>query len=134
MEYAILSNEPNYTIFQFGNYRIRFRAPHSLEYYSSIKKWDHGYLVVMAKYRHNRQAEEEYIDLVPILKKLNFDVKTFLEPIKEVRIEYVGIPLSGQYKAVPASLQKAVHDSRYRKNLSGPFDSGEDAVVSMLED
>lgn len=88
MEYAILSKEPNYTVFQFGSYTIRFRAPHSLEYYSSVKEWDHGYLVVMAKYSHNNQDEEEYIDLVPILKNLYFDADDFLKPIKEVRIGY----------------------------------------------
>ena len=42
----------------------------------------------MAKYSHNSQDEEEYIDLVPILEKLYFDVDEFLKPIKEVRIEY----------------------------------------------
>ena len=88
MGYAILSNEPNYTIFKFGKHTIRFKSPYSLEYYSSIKQWDHGYLVVMAKYRHNVQEEEEYIDLVPILKDLYFDVDAFLKPIEEVKIEY----------------------------------------------
>lgn len=88
MGYAILSNEPNYTIFKFGKHTIRFKSPYSLEYYSSIKQWDHGYLVVMAKYRHSVQEEEEYIDLVPILEDLYFDVDDFLKPIEEVKIEY----------------------------------------------
>ena len=44
----------------------------------------------MAKYMHNEEEEEEYIDLVPILKNLYFDVDTFLEPIKKVRLEYDG--------------------------------------------
>lgn len=87
MEYAVLSSKSNYTIFKFGGHMIRFKAPYSLEYYSSVKEWDHGYLVVMAKYSHNSQ-EEEYIDLVPILEKLYFDVDEFLKPIKEVRVEY----------------------------------------------
>ena len=88
MEYAVLSSKSNYTIFKFGNHVIRFKAPYSLEYYSSVKEWDQGYLVVMAKYRHSIQDEEEYIDLVPILEKLYFDVDEFLKPIKEVRVEY----------------------------------------------
>ena len=88
MEYAILSSESNYTVFKFRGHTIRFKAPYSLQYYSSIKEWDHGYLVVMAKYSHNRQDEEEYRDLVPILEKLYFDADEFLKPIKEVRIEY----------------------------------------------
>ena len=39
-----------------------------------------------------------------------------------------------RHKAIPSSLQEAVYDSRFRKNLNGPFDSAEDAVSSMLED
>lgn len=88
MEYAILSSKSNYTIFKFGSHMIRFKAPYSLEYYASVKEWDHGYPVVMAKYSHNSQNEEEYIDLVPILEKLYFDVDEFLKPIKKVRVEY----------------------------------------------
>ena len=40
----------------------------------------------MAKYRHNDKEEEEYIDLVPILENLYFDSRTFLAPIKKVRL------------------------------------------------
>lgn len=89
MDYATLSNEQNFTVFRYGKHTIRFKAPYSLEKYTLIKEWDHGYLVVMAKYSHSEQAEEEYIDLIPILKNLYFDVEAFLEPIKEVRIESV---------------------------------------------
>ena len=85
---ALLSNADEYTVFQFGKHTIRFRAPFSLEYYTEVKEWDHGYLVVMAKYRHNAAAEEEYIDLIPILEDLYFDADAFLSPIKGVRIEY----------------------------------------------
>ena len=46
---ATLSNEKNYTVFQFGK-------------------------------------EEEYIDLVPILENLYFDVDKFLNPIKGVEV------------------------------------------------
>ena len=87
---AILGNEKNFTIFRFGNHIIRFKSPYSLERYTKKKDCDHGYLVVMAKYMHNEEEEEEYIDLVPILKNLYFDVDTFLEPIKKVRLEYDG--------------------------------------------
>ena len=31
-------------------------------------------------------------------------------------------------------LQEAVYDSRFHRNLNGPFDNAEDAVASMLED
>ena len=65
MNEAVLSNEKNYTKFQFGNHVIRFVAPYSLEYYTEVKEWDNGYLVVMAKYKHNEQPEEHYIQLIP---------------------------------------------------------------------
>lgn len=85
--YAFLSNKDGFTVFQYGNYVIRFKAPYSLEKYMEVKQWDDGYLVVMAKYRHNQEMEEEYIDLVPILEKLYIIPEIFLKPIKEVRIQ-----------------------------------------------
>lgn len=84
---ALLSNRDGFTVFQFGKHTIRFRAPYSLERYTEIKEWDNGYLVVMAKYTHNDTPEEEYIDLVPILKNLFFDVTAFLSQIKEVKVQ-----------------------------------------------
>jgi len=85
---AILSSENEYTIFKYGKYNIRFRAPYSLEKYTQIKEWDNGYLVVMAKYSHNQEEEEEFIDLIPILENLYYDAYKFLAPIKKVRIQY----------------------------------------------
>lgn len=84
---AILSSEPNYTVFRVGNKVISFRAPYSLEHYTEVKEWNHGYIVAMAKYKQNDKPEEEYIDLIPILKNLYFGPDTFLAPIKEVRVE-----------------------------------------------
>lgn len=85
---AILTNDEQYTIFKYGKYTIRFKAPYSLEKYTQVKEWDKGYLVVMAKYSHNEQLEEEYIDLIPILENLYFNVSDFLKPIEKVRISY----------------------------------------------
>lgn len=85
---AILSSENEYTIFKYDKYIIRFRAPYSLEKYTQVKEWDNGYLVVMAKYLHNQNDEEEYIDLVPILEDLYMNAQEFLAPIKKVRIQY----------------------------------------------
>lgn len=83
MNEAVLSNEKNYTKFQFGNHVIRFVAPYSLEYYTEVKEWDNGYLVVMAKYKHNEQPEEEYIDLIPILKIYILIQMSFVNKLKE---------------------------------------------------
>ena len=85
---ALLSNRDGFTVFRYGKHVIRFRAPYSLERYTRVKRWDRGYLVVDAKYSHNKGDEEEYIDLVPILKDLYFDPDAFLAPIKEVELGY----------------------------------------------
>ena len=85
---ATLSNDRQFTSFQFNGYNIRFRTSSRLEKYTRIVEWDHGYIVVMAKYE-GHDEEEEYIDLIPILQDLYFDTEEFLSPIKKVRIEYV---------------------------------------------
>ena len=85
---AYLSNDRDMIKFQYGGKNIRFRGPYSLEYFTSIKELDNGYLVVMAKYQHNKEAEEEYIDMIPILENLYINPSEFLKPIKEVRLAY----------------------------------------------
>ncbi len=85
---ALLSSGGGFTAFRFGGYNIRFRAPYSLERYVDVVSWDDGYLVVMAKYSHNKEPEEEYIDIKPILEGLYIDPVSFLKPIKKVRIAY----------------------------------------------
>ncbi|MFR8033347.1 MAG: hypothetical protein ACLU6W_04920 [Lachnospiraceae bacterium] len=89
MSYALLGKKKGYTVFQFDGVTIRFRAPYSLEKYTEVKEWDHGYLVVMAKYEHNSKPEEEYIDMVPILENLYMNADNFLDQISEVRIQDV---------------------------------------------
>ena len=83
--YALLTNQGKYTIFQFDKEIIRFRTSLRLEKYTKVIEWDKGYLVVIAKYKNIGEVEE-YIDLVPILENLYYDVEKFLEPIEEVRI------------------------------------------------
>ena len=83
---AYLSNEGRYTVFSYGNTRLKFIAPYSLEYYIRIKEWDDGYLVVDTKYQHDDKPIEEYIDLIPILDDLLMDKEAFLRPIEKVEI------------------------------------------------
>lgn len=83
---AFLSNHNGFTVFQTQNRTLRFKAPYSLIRYTEVKEWDHGYLVVMAKYAHNNKEEEEYIDLVPILNDLYQDPEQFLSHIKKVEV------------------------------------------------
>lgn len=85
---AILSSDKEFTSFMFDGHNIRFRTSSRLERYTKVIEWDNGYIVVMAKYK-GHEEEEEYIDLIPILENLYFDVDKFLKPIQKVRIEYV---------------------------------------------
>jgi hypothetical protein len=87
METAYLSNKGRYTIFRYGDIELKIIAPYSLERYEKVVEWDNGYLVVMAKYSHNKDLEEEYIDLIPVLKELYMD-EDFLKPIKNVEVRY----------------------------------------------
>jgi len=85
---AYLSNNGEYTTFTFGNRTLTFLTSKSLERYTSVKEWDNGYLVVMAKYSTRPADEEEYIDLIPILENLYMDADTFLNPIRQVEVRY----------------------------------------------
>lgn len=85
---AYLSNNKDITIFQYGDFILRFKSPYSLEYYKNVKEWDNGYLVVDAKYKHNDYLEEEYIDICSILNDLSINDTKFLKKIDEVRVLY----------------------------------------------
>ena len=85
---AYLSNNGEYTTFSFGERTLTFLTSKSLERYTSIKKWDNGYLVVTAKYSNRPSEIEEYIDLIPILENLNMNTEKFLSPIQKVELRY----------------------------------------------
>ena len=57
-EKAYLSNDKDMIKFQYGRRTSRLRGPYSLEYFTAVKEWDNGYMVVMAKYQHNQEPEE----------------------------------------------------------------------------
>ena len=82
-----LSSKGNYTSFTFGDRNIRFMTSPRLERYTAVKEWNNGYIVVMAKYE-GTDEEEEYIDLIPILRNLYIEPDEFLKNIKEVIIKY----------------------------------------------
>ncbi len=69
-----------------------------------------------------------------LFSSLGLDTSTAIRIFLNASIEHSGIPFSVKHNPLPYSLQEAVYDSRYRKNLNGPFDNAEDAVASMLED
>ena len=86
---AILSSFDKYTKFSYAGKMLTFRTCDGLEKYTKIQKWDNGYIEVLAKYKDMDHEIEEYIDLEPVLDGLYMDKKSFLAPIREVRIEYV---------------------------------------------
>lgn len=86
-DYAILTSRGEYSIFKFNGQIIRFVTSDRLEKYTKVIEWNKGYIVVMAKYKDLEEVEE-YIDLVPILEMLYYDVDEFLKSIKKVKIDY----------------------------------------------
>lgn len=76
---ATLGNDAGFSVFSFGDRVIRFKMPDSLEPYTAVKEWDNGYLVIKAKFRHNPQLEEEYIDLLPTSDRLHINGREFFE-------------------------------------------------------
>jgi hypothetical protein len=78
MDYAILTNEKDYTIFKFKNYIIRFKAPYSLEWYDKVTKWDNGFITVMTKYNYEVYSSYER-SLIFDVRKLNEDGKAYLK-------------------------------------------------------
>ena len=85
---AILSSNGAYTTFSFNGTTITFLTSKNLERYTKVKEWDNGYIVVMTKYAHKEEEQEEYIDLLPILDSLRMDSDAFLKPIKNVEVSY----------------------------------------------
>ena len=83
---AILSSSGEYTSFSYNGRNIRFKTSPKLERYVDVREWDNGYIVVTARY--SGKDEEEYIDLVPILKNLYIDPADFLRTVEKVRISY----------------------------------------------
>ena len=80
---AVLSSFDSYTTFSHGGTTLTFRTCDGLERYTSVKLWDHGYIEVMAKYRHEKDDIEEYIDLIPVLDELYMDKNAFHEQRSE---------------------------------------------------
>ena len=84
---AFLSSKNEYSTFSFNGTTITFLTSKNLERYTKVKKWDNGYIVVMAKNK-SKPEHEDYIDLEPILKNLYMDSEAFLSKIKNVEVRY----------------------------------------------
>ena len=82
---GILTNTDKYSIFKIGDMQIKFKTSPFLQKYTSIIKWNKGYIECMAKYSTLDTPIEEYIDLPYIDKRLRLPQNIF-DNIKEVRI------------------------------------------------
>lgn len=80
-----LTNTDKYSIFKIGDMQIKFKTSPFLQKYTSIIKWNKGYIECMAKYSTLDTPIEEYIDLRYIAKRLRLPQNIF-DNIKEVRI------------------------------------------------
>lgn len=69
-----------------------------------------------------------------LFSSLGLDTSTAIRIFLNASIENAGLPFSVKHKISSYSLEEAVYDSRFQRNLYGPFDNAEDAVASMLED
>lgn len=69
-----------------------------------------------------------------LFSSLGLDTSTAIRIFLNASIEHAGLPFSVQHKKIAHSLEEAVYDSRFQRNLYGPFENAEDAVASMLED
>ena len=82
---ATITNKDNTSIFQCGDLHIEFETSPYLEGYTSILKWDNGYIECMAKYSAFKEPIEEYIDLRAIAEEQGLPKDIFKE-INDVHI------------------------------------------------
>ena len=80
---ARLGNNGRMISFNVGEKCIRFLGPKCLKKIKAVKKWNAGYIEIMADY--GNRIEEDYIDLVPIFDNLMID-KNLLNTIEKVEM------------------------------------------------
>ena len=71
-----------------------------------------------------------------LFASLGLDTPTAVRIFLAAAVENGGIPFAVKrigYKKPNAELQEAIEDIRTNRNLHGPFESAEEAVLSMLE-
>lgn len=69
-----------------------------------------------------------------LFSSLGLDTSTAIRIFLNASIENAGLPFSVQHKKISYSLEEAVYDSKFQRNIHGPFENAEDAVASILED
>ena len=69
-----------------------------------------------------------------VFASLGLDVATAVRIFLTLSVENNGIPFEVRHKSPSADLRQAIYDARNRVNLSGPYQTAQEAVDAMLED
>lgn len=69
-----------------------------------------------------------------LFSNLGLDTSTAVRMFLTAAIEKDGIPFAVKRRKPNADLLEAIHDTRNRRNLNGPYKTAEEAVAAMLED
>ena len=80
-----LYNTDRFSILKLKDYKIKFKTSPFLEKYTSILKWNKGYIECLAKYSTMQEPIEEYIDLRYIADRLELP-KDLFDDVEEVVI------------------------------------------------
>lgn len=73
-------------------------------------------------------------DADALFASLGLDTTTAVRIFLNAAVENAGIPFSVQHRRPSPELLEAIHDSRYGRDLHGPFATAKEAIASMLED
>lgn len=73
-------------------------------------------------------------DVDELFTRLGLKTEEAVRYFFHVSLEKDALPFSIKNPKIPDDLLEAIRDVRERRNLYGPFNSGEEAVKSMLED
>jgi len=65
---------------------------------------------------------------------LGMDTSTAVRIFIKAAIAKDGLPFAVKIRKPNADLQKAIEDTRNRRNLHGPYKTAEEAVAAMLND
>lgn len=68
-----------------------------------------------------------------LFSSLGMDTPTAVRVFISAALENDGFPFAIRHRGQSASLREAIEDTRLKRNLSGPYDSAEAAIASMLE-
>lgn len=69
-----------------------------------------------------------------LFSSLGLDTPTAIRIFLTVAQEYNGFPFPINHRPLSAESSEAYEDARLHRNLQGPYNTAEDAVIAMLED